>query len=65
MKIGETIRINGVEYAVIGKQDAENYVGEIEAEIVLEASDGSKKWLPEWICEEIHAKDKAELSLPE
>lgn len=65
MKIGETIRINGIEYAVIGKQDAENYVGEIETEIALEALDGSKKWLPEWICEEIHAKDNSELSLPE
>lgn len=65
MKIGETIRINGVEYAVKRKNDVLDYCGNPETECELEASDGSKKWLPEWLCEEIHAKDNAELSLLE
>lgn len=65
MKIGETIRINGLEYAVKRKNDVLDYCGNPETECELEASDGSKKWLPEWLCEEIHAKDNTELSLPE
>lgn len=65
MKIGETIRINGKEYAVNRKNDVLDYCGNPETECELEASDGSKKWLPEWLCEEIHAKDNAEVSLPE
>lgn len=65
MNIGETIRINGVEYVLKAKNDSLDYCGNPETEYELEASDGSKKWLPEWLCEEIHAKDNAELSLPE
>lgn len=65
MKIGETIRINGLEYAVKRKNDVLDYCGNPETECELEASDGSKKWLPEWLFEEIHAKDNTELSLPE
>lgn len=65
MKIGETIVINGKEYELKAKNDALDYSGNPETEYELESSDGSKKWLPEWICEEIHAKRNAELSFQE
>lgn len=65
MKIGETIRINGVEYVLNGKSDGLDCCGNPETEYELEASDGSKKYLPEWLCEEIHSRDKAELILSE
>ena len=58
MKIGETIRINGVEYVLKAKNDSLDYCGNPETEYELEASDGSKKWLPEWLCEERIALDK-------